>query len=93
MKKYILLLLFFSLIATSLNSAPNFINFQAVVRDGEGKLLSNKIVMLRLSLLSNSSSGSILYRERHSILTNQNGIATLQIGSGVGDMGIYNEID
>jgi hypothetical protein len=76
-----------------LYSQPDYINFQSVIRDGNSKLITNKAVSIRVTLLRNSAVGSIIYREHHSITTNINGIATLQIGSGISDMGVYQDVD
>jgi len=91
----IIIISFIILFITSLDlfSQPNYINFQSVLRNNENKLIIDKPVSLRISLLRNSEVGSILYREIHNVLTNYNGIATIQIGSGNNDIGNYSDIE
>jgi hypothetical protein len=92
-KKVFAILIFILTFISNLFSQPDYINFQSVIRDNEQKLLINKSVSLRISLLKNSAVGSILYREYHNVLTNSNGIVTIQIGSGSNDIGNYTDID
>ena len=92
MKKIIFLLITI-LSISNLLSQPEYFNFQAVLRDIDNKLVVDKPVSLRISLLKNSDVGTILYRETHNILTNSNGIATIQIGSGNSDIGNYFNIE
>jgi hypothetical protein len=90
-----ILSIFIIIILTTFNliSQPDYINFQSVLRDTDNKLVVDKPISLRISLLKNSDVGSILYRESHSIITNSNGIATIQIGSGNRDIGNYFDIE
>ncbi|MCL2040139.1 MAG: tail fiber domain-containing protein [Bacteroidetes bacterium] len=82
------------LIATfNVFAQPDYINFQSVLRDKDNKLVIDKSVSLRISLLKNSDVGTILYRESHNVITNSNGIATIQIGSGNSDIGNYLEVE
>ncbi|NOT37120.1 MAG: DUF1566 domain-containing protein [Saprospiraceae bacterium] len=62
--------------------APNLITYQAVIRKSDNSLVQNQKVGVKLSILSNSSNGSIVYLENHSPTTNFNGLLTLQIGNG-----------
>ena len=52
-------LIFFLFILFSLNAysqSPSKFTYQSVVRDGSGKLLSNKEISFRISVLKNSAS-------------------------------------
>ena len=93
MKNIINILLIITTSTFTLFSQPDYINFQSVIRDKDNKLVIDKSVALRISLLKNSDVGSILYREAHHIATNSNGIATIQIGSGNNDIGNYLDIE
>lgn len=92
MKKTIYIL---AILVTTFNafSQPDYINFQSVLRDKDSKLVIDKSVSLRISLLKNSDVGTILYRETHNVITNSNGIATIQIGTGKADIGSYLDIE
>ena len=64
------------------NSVPNKFNYQLVVRDTTGQLVSNRPVSMRLSL-QRGPQMSNLYTETHQLTTNSNGLLTTTIGSGV----------
>jgi hypothetical protein len=81
-------LIFFLLIILSVNAysqSPSNFTYQSVVRDGSGKLLSNKEISFRISVLKNSESGQVVFEEEHSVTTNINGLATLIVGKGSGN--------
>ena len=84
MKKLILILFILTSFSVYTQSPSNF-TYQSVVRDGSGKLLSNKEISFRISVLKNSESGQIVFEEEHSVTTNINGLATLIIGKGSGN--------
>ena len=84
MKKLILILFILSSFSVYTQSPSNF-TYQSVVRDGSGKLLSNKEISFRISVLKNSESGQVVFEEEHSVTTNINGLATLIIGKGSGN--------
>ena len=58
--------------------AQNSFNYQAVIRDG-GKVLENKAVSLRLSVMSDDS---VCYQEKHSVTSNAYGNVSLNVGEG-----------
>jgi hypothetical protein len=64
------------------NSVPNKFNYQLVVRDTTGQLVSNRPVSMRLSL-QRGPQMSNLYTETHQLTTNFNGLLTTIIGSGM----------
>ena len=81
-------LIFFLFILISFNAysqSPSNFTYQSVVRDGSGKLLSNKEISFRISVLKNSESGQVVFEEEHSVTTNINGLATLIVGKGSGN--------
>ena len=81
-------LIFFLFILLSFNAysqSPSNFTYQSVVRDGSGKLLSNKEISFRISVLKNSESGQVVFEEEHSVTTNINGLATLIVGKGSGN--------
>ena len=81
-------LTFFLFIILSVNTysqSPSNFTYQSVVRDGSGKLLSNKEISFRISVLKNSESGQVVFEEEHSVTTNINGLATLIVGKGSGN--------
>ena len=82
--KRLLLLLFtvhFSLL-TLVAQAPHGFNYQAVVRDDGGNIVSGQVVGIRISIIQNNVSGTVVYSETHAPTTNDFGLVTLEIGSG-----------
>jgi uncharacterized protein (TIGR02145 family) len=65
-----------------LAQAPNLFNYQAVIRDNTGQVISNSTIQLRISILMGDPNGLIVYQEIHQTSTNSNGLITLKIGSG-----------
>ncbi len=58
--------------------AQNSFSYQAVIRDG-GKVLENKSVNLRLSVMSDDS---VYYQEKHAVTTNDYGNVSVSVGEG-----------
>jgi len=63
--------------------APRKLSYQCVVRDAAGKLVQQKNIGLRLSILQVSASGNSVYSETHNATTNINGLLTVEIGGGI----------
>lgn len=61
---------------------PQGINYQTVVRNNSGAIISNQNVNFRLSIISGSPTGNIEYIEAHSVATNSLGLVNLVIGQG-----------
>jgi hypothetical protein len=61
---------------------PNKMSYQAVVRNAGNQLVVNQNVGMRISILQGSISGTAVFVETHSPLTNLNGLVTLEIGGG-----------
>ncbi|MFC2089792.1 tail fiber domain-containing protein [Bacteroidota bacterium] len=77
MKKSMLFLLFIGL-SLSLNSqAPQTINYQAVARDSQGKLLTDKPLTIRIGLLK---STAVVWQEEQTVTTDEFGLFSLKIG-------------
>ncbi len=93
MKKIItLLLIVFS--TTIINSqTPNKFSYQAVVRDANNELISNKSVSVKISILSDSVTGEVVYSEISYPKTNDNGLISLQIGAATFPEGDIESID
>ncbi len=72
---------------------PNAINYQGVVRDGNGQLLTNTALSAQFTIKQNGPAGSTVYRETHSITTNDYGLFTALIGQGSAQAGDFTQID
>ena len=73
--------------------APQAFQYQAVARDNQGIPITNQSVALRISIISGSTTGAILYVETHGLTTNQFGLFTLQIGQGTVANGSFGSIN
>ena len=62
--------------------APQKFSYQAVVRNANNQLLSLQAVGVRISILQGGVSGTVVYMETQTAVTNANGLITLQIGGG-----------
>ncbi|MFM7587835.1 MAG: LamG domain-containing protein, partial [Bacteroidota bacterium] len=74
------------------NNAPNKFNYQLVVRDTTGQLVSNRPVSMRLSL-QRGPQMSNLYTETHQLTTNSNGLLTTTIGTGIPTQSSMDSLD
>ena len=84
-------MLIFSSIANS--QAPNNFSYQAVVRDASNQLIVSQAVGLRVSVLQGTVDGAVVFTETHDPSTNQNGLFTVQVGSGTLISGSFSGID
>ena len=62
--------------------SPDAFKYQAVARDASGAVLANKNISLRISILEGSSSGTAVFEEVHTSMTNEFGLVNLEIGNG-----------
>jgi hypothetical protein len=73
---------------------PRKFNYQAVVRDSMGALITNRNVSLRVTLLRGSAPHSPeLFKETHQANTNATGLLTVKIGNGQSILGSMDSID
>lgn len=73
--------------------APQRMSYQAVVRDDANALVTNTTVGMRVSILQGSINGTAVYMETHAPITNTNGLATVQVGTGTVQSGTMAGID
>lgn len=93
MKKLFTLLAMFLLSVCLFAQAPQKFTYQAVVRDGNNKLLVNAPVGVRVSILQGGETGTAVYEETHASTTNANGLMTFQIGDGNVTNGSFDAVD
>jgi len=78
--------LFFALIASA--QVPFKFNYQTVVRDANGNLITTGAVILRMKIFDAQTNGTLLYMEEHPAYTpNAQGLISLQIGAGTVSVG------
>ena len=84
------LFLFVGVLSYSQNSVPQGINYQAVVRNNVGTILTNTVVGFKFDIYNSSSLGTPIYSELHAtISTGSAGVATCTIGSGTPSSGSF----
>ena len=98
MKLLILMIfLYLSLINIVQAQSNKGIHFQAIARNENGVIIPNKQITLRISLLTDSSQGIIVYQEIKSVTTSMLGLLFIDIGNDeqgkVVTIGNFNEID
>jgi len=80
-------------VMTLFAQAPKKFSYQAVVRNASNQLVTNTLVGIRISILQNSATGSVVYSETQMLSTNANGLVTLNIGEGTVVFGNLNNIN
>lgn len=72
---------------------PEKINYQAVIRNSTGELVTSRNVGIKISILNETSAGSVLYSEEHAVATNAYGQVAIKIGDGTNVSSDFNSID
>ncbi len=90
MKKELLIssLLFFSILlfANKLHSqVPQKFSQQMTVYDSDNDLMAGENISVKIRILQSTPTGSAVYTELHSVTTNENGVAFLDVGTGITD--------
>ena len=81
MKKLLITIIsIIALAGTVFAQAPQGFNYQAVVRNTAGQLMSNRNVGVRISILQGSATGATVYQQTENISTNANGLFTIVVG-------------
>lgn len=93
MKKFTSILTILLLFVAELYAQPDLMNYQGVARDNAGQVIANTSVSLRISILSNSSDGFMVFSEIHKVTTSDFGVFSLKIGSGSSQIGKLSEIE
>jgi len=79
--------------ASIMAQAPQSFKYQAVLRDGSGNIKANASANIGISILQGGASGSVVYSETHSAITNAYGIVNLDLGNGTPTSGTFANID
>lgn len=72
---------------------PQQFSFQGAARKTDGKPVANEQIGVRISVISESALGTLLYQETHSPVTNLMGIFDISIGGGLVQSGELKSID
>ena len=93
MKKFTLILILIATSLTAMAQAPDKISYQAIVRNSSDQILANQNIGIQISLLEGSTSGNAIYIETQNPTTNNNGLLSIEIGTGTNTTGIFSDID
>jgi hypothetical protein len=77
------------------SQAPEKMSYQAIIRDAANKLVANKSVGVKVTILQGSITGTEVYKEifNPNPQTDANGLVTLEIGGGIQVIGNYASIN
>ena len=90
MKRHLTVLLCFCIGILELIAQPTTFNYQAVVRDIDGNLISEQQIILRLSITDIQET--IYYEEEHQTSTNEFGQIQIEVGGGTLISGNFGDI-
>lgn len=75
------------------SQSPHLLSYQSLVRDNTGNILTNQSIGIQVTILQGSSTGTAVFTERHTTVSNSNGLVTVQIGNGTVVTGTFSSID
>ncbi len=93
MKNFLLLLAVIFLSFFAYGQVPQALTYQAVARNAAGNAIINSTISIRISIKDVTSTGPTLYSETHSVTTNQFGLFTIAIGTGLIQSGVFSTIN
>mgnify|MGYP001060114682 CR=1 FL=1 len=73
--------------------SPEKISYQAVIRNADNELVSNKVVGMQISILQGAADGNTVYVETHTPSTNVNGLVSIEVGAGTVVSSAFASID
>ena len=62
--------------------SPEKMSYQAVIRDVENNLISDREIGMQISILQGTTEGNAVYIETQNPITNENGLVSIEIGTG-----------
>ena len=77
----------------SFAQTPEGINYQAVIRNTSGALVTNANMAIRIQIKQNSATGTVVYAERQSVISSQYGLVNFVIGQGTVLSGTFANIN
>ena len=93
MKKIYSLVAGLLLTASVWSQAPQKMSYQAVIRNSSNALLTSTPVGMQISILQGTPTGTVAYSEIQTVITNANGLVSLEIGSGTPVTGTFAAIN
>jgi hypothetical protein len=87
-----ILLLFVTITFKVFAQAPEKMSYQAIIRAQDNDLVVNSRISLRVIIHQSTTTGTNVYQETHSATTNNNGLISLEIGTGTVGTGNFSTI-
>jgi len=75
------------------SQSPGKINFQSILRNTTGEIVSNKAVSIRMSIIRGTINGTSVYVETHTKTTDVSGLISIKLGTGTVINGIFGNIE
>jgi hypothetical protein len=83
MRKIVAILAAIALTANLFAQSPQKMSYQAVIRNSSNTLVTSTPVGMRIRILQGSVTGTMVYSETQTPVTNANGLVTIEIGGGI----------
>ena len=93
MRKLVAVFALILCIGTFWAQSPQKMSYQAIVRNTTSLLVTNTTVGMQISILQGTTTGTAVYVEKHSPLTNVNGLVNIEIGGGTPLIGTFAAIN
>jgi hypothetical protein len=82
MKLTLTILLFVTVTLNAFAQSPEKMSYQAIIRSQDNSLVTNSNISLKIIVHQGTLTGTNVYQEKHSVITNSNGLISLEIGTG-----------
>src|SRR3970040_363591 len=92
MKHTFTLLLFMAVALSVFAQSPEKMSYQAIIRAQDNSLVINSNISLKIIVHQGTVTGTNVYQETHSVSTNNNGLVSLEIGTGMIVTGNFSNI-
>jgi hypothetical protein len=92
MKLILTLLLFVTVTLSVFAQSPEKMSYQAIIRAQDNNLVTNSNISLKIIVHQGTVAGTNVYEETHSVSTNNNGLVSLEIGTGKITTGTFSAI-
>lgn len=91
MKKLYFIIIEVLITVNMIAQVPQKMSYQCIIRNSGGDMVKNQSIGIRISILQGSTSGIVVYRETYNPnpQTNENGLVTIDIGSGLAITGTF----
>lgn len=94
MKKLIILLAALSIMLALQAESPEKVSYQAIIRNTKGELVINQAIGMKISIyFYNKTTPVTSYAETQTPTTNENGVVSIEIGTGKVVTGVFADIN